>query len=95
LVRFELGDARALALKRGWNAWIAGNAPYGLRVGEEQDVVPLLRAFGARLRDVGQGSSLALLLGRDKHAKALGLRELRRMTLVNGGLECVLALGKV
>ncbi|MSR64014.1 MAG: RNA methyltransferase [Planctomycetes bacterium] len=94
-VRFEVADARALELKPGWNAWIASNLPYGVRVGESEDVVPLLRDFGARLRTGAQGSSLALLLGRAEHAKALGLRGLRRVPLVNGGLECELVLGIV
>jgi 23S rRNA G2445 N2-methylase RlmL len=94
-VRFEVADARELALKPGWNAWIVSNLPYGLRVGAEPEVVPLLRAVGEHLRAVGQGSSLALLTGSGEHVRALGLRGLKTVPLVNGGLECVLALGTV
>lgn len=94
-VRIEVGDARELALKPGWNAWLVTNAPYGVRVGEEGEPVELLRALGARLRAVGQGTQLAVLVGRGEHAKALGLRGLERVPLVNGGLECLVALGVV
>jgi 23S rRNA (guanine2445-N2)-methyltransferase / 23S rRNA (guanine2069-N7)-methyltransferase len=99
-VRFEVADARALALKRGWGAWIVCNAPYGVRVGgggarEAAEVRELYRAFGARLREQGEGCTLALLALEDEHVRALGLPGLRRIALVNGGLECVLAVGTI
>jgi 23S rRNA (guanine2445-N2)-methyltransferase / 23S rRNA (guanine2069-N7)-methyltransferase len=103
-LRCEVADARELALKRGWNAWIVTNAPYGLRVGSERGADPrsdgdelaeLYRAFGARLREQGQGCTLALLALERAHVRALGLRGLRRIPLLNGGLECTLALGRV
>jgi 23S rRNA G2445 N2-methylase RlmL len=99
--RFERGDARALDLRPGWNAWIVTNAPYGLRVGalgDEADggeVRALLQAFGARLREVARGSRLAILVGEPAHARALGLARLETRPLANGGLECTLALATV
>ncbi len=98
-VRFELADARELELRRGWNAWIVCNAPYGLRVGagasagERHELVELYRAFGARLREHGAGCTLALLALEREHVSALGLRGLRHLALTNGGLECILAVG--
>jgi len=96
-VRFEVADARELALKRGWNASIVSNAPYGVRVGarEGSEIGQLYRTFGARLREQGKGCTLALLTLANEHVEALGLRGLRRIALVNGGLECWLALGVV
>lgn len=94
-VRIEVGDARQLELRPGWNACLVTNAPYGVRVGPEQDPLELLRALGARLRAGAQGTQLAVLVGRSEHAKALGLRGLERHALVNGGLECLVALGQV
>ncbi len=100
-LRFEVADARELELKRGWNAWIVCNAPYGLRVGtgasgrEGSELLALYHAFGARLREQGSGCTLALLALEGEHVRALGLRGLRRIELVNGGLGCVLALGTV
>ncbi|NOT30180.1 MAG: hypothetical protein HOP15_07015, partial [Planctomycetes bacterium] len=95
------GVPAALELKRGWNAWIVCNAPYGVRLGggarsgEAAELLALYRAFGARLREHGVGSTLALLALEDEHLRALGLHGLRRTSLVNGGLECVLASGTI
>lgn len=105
-IRFEVRDARALELVRGWNAWIVTNAPYGLRVedlgarsapaaGDEREIVELYRAFGARLREEGQGCTLALLALEAEPLRALALRGLERIPLVNGGLACTLAVGVV
>jgi 23S rRNA (guanine2445-N2)-methyltransferase / 23S rRNA (guanine2069-N7)-methyltransferase len=96
-IGFEVADARALALKRGWNATVVGNAPYGLRVAGQQggELVELYRAFGARLSEVGSGSRLALLALAPEHVRALALRGLTRIPLLNGGLECLLAVGLV
>src|SRR5262245_41603979 len=98
-VRLEVADARELELRRGWNASIVTNAPYGLRIGPdargEGELLDLYRALGARLREQGAGCSLALLALEREHVRALGLRGLRRVPLVNGGLECLLALGTV
>jgi 23S rRNA G2445 N2-methylase RlmL len=98
-VRCEVADARELGLKRGWNAALVTNAPYGLRVGaeggEDGDVVELYRAFGARLREHGSGCTLALLALESEHLRALALRGLERIPLLNGGLETTLALGVV
>jgi 23S rRNA G2445 N2-methylase RlmL len=94
-VEVAVGDARELELTPGWNAWIVTNAPYGQRVGDEAELVETFRALGARLREHGQGCQLALLAGRGEHVRALALRGLERIALVNGGLECVLAVGTV
>lgn len=95
VVRIEVGDARALVLRPGWNAWLVTNAPYGVRVGEEGEPRELLQALGARLREQGQGTTVAVLVGKPEHARALGLRGLERHPLVNGGLACVVAVGQV
>ncbi|HEX6884565.1 MAG TPA: THUMP domain-containing protein [Planctomycetota bacterium] len=97
-IRCEVADARALELRAGWNAFVVANAPYGLRVGdggEAGEVLELYRAFGARLRAVGRGSRLALLALEQAQVRALGLRGLATQELLNGGLECQLALGEV
>jgi len=97
-VRCEVADVRALELRPGWGAWVVTNAPYGLRIGGDEDpleVLELYRAFGARLREHGKGTMLALLALEPAHIKALALRGLKRLPLVNGGLACTLAVGLV
>jgi len=59
------------------------------------EVTELYRGFGALLRERGRGTTLALLAERREHVRALALRGLERRVLMNGGLACVLAVGKV
>ncbi len=92
---FDVADARELALRPGWNAWIVSNLPYGQRVGAGDGVPELYREFGARLRADGRGSTLALLSGSSALTRLLALRGMRRVPLENGGLPCELVLGKV
>ena len=75
-----------LELKRGWNAWIVSNAPYGQRVGDREGVLAVHRELGRRLREEWAGSHLALLVGSRELGDALGL-DTKRLALSNGGLE--------
>jgi 23S rRNA G2445 N2-methylase RlmL len=94
-VEIELADARELEVKRGWNAWVVTNPPYGERVGAEAPLEGLYAALGERLRAVGAGFTLALLCGRPELGRALSLPLERRAELFNGGLPCELLLGVV
>lgn len=99
LVEVEIGDARRFAPRRGWNAWIVTNPPYGERVGDERALEPLYREFGARLREHCAGYRLALLSGNPRLTRALDLPEgggrLRRVALRNGAIACELLLGEI
>ncbi len=98
-VELELADARAFAPRRGWNAWIATNPPYGERVGDARALAGLYRDFGQRLRAGAQGFHLALLTGGagggEPLAEALALGGLQRTALANGALKCVLLTGEI
>jgi 23S rRNA G2445 N2-methylase RlmL len=87
VLEVEQGDALELELLPGWNAWIVTNAPYGRRVGGDDELVELHRRFGARLRESARGYHLALLAGSPRLGKALGLRPEERIALKNGGLD--------
>jgi 23S rRNA G2445 N2-methylase RlmL len=91
-VELELADARHFAPRRGWNAWIATNPPYGERVGEERELRPLYRQFGARLRAL-QGYHFAILSGNPALERELGLETAQRIALANGAIECRLLVG--
>ncbi len=95
LVAFEVADARDLAPRKGWNAWIVTNPPYGQRLGEEAQLVELYRAFGARVREHGAGFRLAFLSGKPELLRALGLGRCERRPIVNGGLACELLLAQL
>ena len=95
LVTLEVADAREFAPRRGWDATVVANPPYGERLGDAARLVPLYRAFGERLRERGAGFALALLTSSSEHERALALGDLRRIALQNGGLECTLLLGRI
>lgn len=107
-VELAVGDALEVDWKRGWNAWIATNPPYGERVGRAQDVARLYGEFGARLGASCAGYQLALLTSspelRDTLLTAVrasaprehrALQPLDELELRNGALECRLLLGQL
>lgn len=73
---------------------LATNPPWGRRVGERRALEPLYRAFGRRLRERFAGWTLAVLVGDEGFAPALGLDEAERHPLRNGGLPCTLLVAR-
>ena len=90
VVRLETRDVAAFAPKRGWNAWIVTNPPYGERVGRERDLEGVYRRFGDLLRERCGGFRVALLSGNPALAQALGIEPERRTSLKNGSIDCEL-----
>ncbi len=90
LIELAQADVRDFAPRRGWNAWIVTNPPYGERVGREAELLPLYLRFGEVLSDRCGGSHLALLSGNPRLAKALKLGKTSRERLMNGALDCEL-----
>jgi 23S rRNA G2445 N2-methylase RlmL len=92
--RIEIEHARAedFAPRKGWNAWLATNIPYGERVGDERELEPLMRKFGAILRERCAGWHAAILSGNPRLTDALALNPQRTMALTNGSIECRLLL---
>jgi len=89
-VRLEVRDVDRFAPKRGWNAWIVTNPPYGERVGRERDLEGVYRRFGALLREHCGGYHVAILSGNPALAQAIGLPPERRTGLKNGSIDCEL-----
>ncbi len=89
-VEITVGDAREFDFRRGWNAWIVTNPPYGERVGNAPELEALYREFGARVRSRCGGYHLALLSGNPRLTRALGIDIDRRTQLANGGIPCEL-----
>lgn len=94
-VELEVADAREFAPRKGWNAWIVTNPPYGERVGDLRELTALHAAFGERLRTRCAGFHLALLSGNPELVKALGIAETRKIALWNGPLDCRLVLAEL
>jgi 23S rRNA G2445 N2-methylase RlmL len=89
-ISIEAGDLSTFETKRGWNAWIVTNPPYGERIGEERDLEPLYRRFGGLLRERCAGYHVAILSGNPALSRALALAPGRRTSLKNGPIDCEL-----
>lgn len=95
VIEFDVGNGLEFEFKRGWNAWIVSNLPYGERVADQRAALALSRTFGERLRTNCGGYHVALLGRKDESSRALALPGLRKVALLNGGLECELVEGEL
>jgi putative N6-adenine-specific DNA methylase len=68
--------------------WIIVNPPYGERLGEEGELVPLYRSLGDRLGAHWPGWKLAVFTSNDYLAKKIQLPVLRRSPFFNGSIQC-------
>ena len=88
LVRVEQGDALEFPWKRGWNAQILSNLPYGMRVGDLAQITQLHRDFGKSARDQCAGYRVALLVGSRQLTNALGFKTWDEIPIQNGPIPC-------
>lgn len=89
LVEFKhvaLKDVKATVNK----GLIACNPPYGERLSNVTELIPLYQQLGKILHDSYQGWQAAVLTSNPVLAKSLGLRARKQYTLFNGALECKL-----
>ncbi len=94
-IEFELGEATEWEPRKGWNAWIVTNPPYGERVGAQRGLDESYRRFGEFLKLHCSGYTLALLTSNPLLAQALALQDAGRRALLNGPLECVLLTARL
>ncbi len=87
-IRFEHGRAENWEYKRGWNAWIVTNPPYGERIGDEEALARTFRSLGRRWKEHCTGWHASVLLGNPRLAASLELRAERQRAVRNGALEC-------
>ena len=66
------------------------NPPYGVRLDEEEDLIPLYKTLGDVLSSYYQGWQAAILTSSITLAKAIGLRSHKQYTIYNGALVCKL-----
>lgn len=66
------------------------NPPYGERLGNARELVPLYQQLGTSAHTHFQGWQAAILTSNPMLAKAIGLRSSKQYTLYNGALECKL-----
>ena len=89
LVEFHsmaLNDCKSTAEK----GLLICNPPYGERLGDATQLIPLYQQLGSVLHSHYQGWLAAILTSNPLLAKAVGLRSDKQYTLFNGALECKL-----
>ncbi len=94
-IEFERGDAFDYQARPGWNAWMISNLPYGVRVGDPEEIEDLHRRFGAQLRQDCKGYHASLLTGDRRLAHSLGFEKWDQVPLRNGSLRCTLVSTKL
>ncbi|MBI5431767.1 MAG: hypothetical protein HZA52_02935 [Planctomycetes bacterium] len=94
-VELRLGRAEDYDYRRGWNAWIVTNPPYGERIGDAREIERTLRAWGARLAERCQGWTVAMLADDAKLFDFARLPKGETHALKNGGLDCLLRVAKL
>jgi putative N6-adenine-specific DNA methylase len=77
-------------IKHFENGVLITNPPYGIRLGERDEVEKLYNEFGDFLKTKCKGTSAFIYTGDPSLRKHIGLKTSRRIPLVNGKLEGVL-----
>lgn len=96
LSRLPFSDAVELAgqpfqhFKEFENGTLIVNPPYGIRLGEREEVQQLYKELGDFLKTNCKGTSAFIYTGDPSLRKSIGLRTSRRIPLVNGKLKGVL-----
>jgi putative N6-adenine-specific DNA methylase len=90
LLRFEVRDVRDFRPPQGPPGAILCNPPYGERIGEEKELVPLYRALGEVLREHCRGWKALVFSGNRALAERIELAVIRRVSLFNGRIACEL-----
>jgi putative N6-adenine-specific DNA methylase len=79
-----------LQVKKFEDGTIIANPPYGMRLGELEEVQALYKEFGDFLKTNCTGTSAFIYTGNPELRKSIGLKTTRRIHLDNGKLEGVL-----
>lgn len=71
---------------------LISNPPYGERLGEVHELVPLYQSLGAVLKEEFVGWQAAVFTGNPELGKTMGLRSHKKYKLFNGAIPCELLL---
>jgi putative N6-adenine-specific DNA methylase len=94
LITFTVCDIAAWHPPASEPGTILCNPPYGERIGEEKDLVPLYRNLGALFRTRAVGWTAAVFTGNPQLADAIGLTPAECIPLYNGKIPCRLNIYK-
>jgi 23S rRNA G2445 N2-methylase RlmL len=94
-IEIEARDAGEFRARKGWNAWVVTNPPYGERVGKAIALRPVFERFGTILKLGCGGFTAAILSGNPYLGKALGIVPDRMVPMKNGPLDCQLMVAEL
>jgi putative N6-adenine-specific DNA methylase len=83
----DIGDARPPTSEPGL---LVCNPPYGERIGEETELIPLYAKIGRVAAEHWRGWRLLVFTSNTMLAKKVGLKVVRKAPFFNGSLECFL-----
>ncbi|MFT5431669.1 MAG: putative N6-adenine-specific DNA methylase [Myxococcota bacterium] len=89
-IRFEPGNAGRMQPSTDPGVMVT-NPPYGVRMGEREELLELFEEFGSVLKHRFAGWTAWILTGDKELLGQVGLRPSRRIPLLNGALDCRLA----
>ncbi len=93
-VHLERKDVAVLEPPKGMaHGVLVTNPPYGIRVGEVNQLRPLYAAFGKTLRRAFHGWTVGVLAPEGPLLDALGVAFQRTYAVQNGGIRCTFAVG--
>lgn len=90
LLRFDVVELQQSRPPAGKPGLFIANPPYGERLGEEQDWIPLYRLMGEAVKANWPGWRLAIFTASDRLAREVGLNVKRQTPFYNGSLACKL-----
>jgi putative N6-adenine-specific DNA methylase len=88
LIHFEKRDIMQMHVDEP-EGIIVMNPPYGVRLGEEEELKAFYKDIGDTLKKNCRGWQAWILVGSEAHAGSVGLRATRRKKAFNGGIECL------
>jgi putative N6-adenine-specific DNA methylase len=91
----EVADGLEFPWKKGWGATIVCNMPYGMRVGNPEELDQLHKDFGSSLRTNCSRYDFSILVGTRQFAHLLGFQKWESLPIQNGSLQCRLLTGRL
>lgn len=89
-IRFDVTELRQARPPAGKPGLIICNPPYGERLGEEQEWLPLYRDLGELVKAHWPGWRLAVFTSSDRLAQTIEMKVKRQTPFYNGSLACKL-----
>ncbi len=95
-IHLECRDIANAAPAKSWKpGLVICNPPYGERLGDEEEIVELYKAFGETLKSKFQHWQAAIIISDPELGFCLGIRSQKPVRFYNGALECKLLRMKI